>query len=226
MILAAGRGSRMGTLSDDCPKVLLPLNGKAIIDYHLEHLAGAGVTDVVINVHYLGEQIKRHVGDGQQFGVSVHYSEEHELLGPGGGVHQALPLLGEQPFIVVGGDMWTDYAYQHLPKEIAGEAHIVLVDNPTFHPEGDFQLHGQQVLDKGEHNFNYAGFGVYRPEFYQADSKGSYALSALFARAIADDAVTGEYYDGIWANLNTPEQLTQLSDKLSLLEVKRKINER
>jgi MurNAc alpha-1-phosphate uridylyltransferase len=218
MILAAGLGQRMGELTANCPKVLLSVAGKALIDYHLENLASAGVSKIVINLHYLGDKIKQHVGNGECYGVEVVYSEEESLLGPGGGVHHALPLLGDEPFVVVGGDMWTDYDYADLPRDIQGDAHIVLVDNPAFHPEGDFQLQDGQVLTKSKDgkNFNYAGFGVYRPGFYNIGDGGSYGVMDLFTSAIAQQAVTGEYYAGAWANLNTAEQLAELNDKLAV----------
>jgi MurNAc alpha-1-phosphate uridylyltransferase len=215
MILGAGLGQRMEALCENTPKVLLPVAGKALIDYHLENLAGAGVTDVVINVHYLAQQIQDHVGNGAAHGLTIHYSPEAELLGMGGGVYNALPLLGDAPFMVVSGDMWTDYNYARLPQQLDGLAHLVMVDNPAFHPEGDFCLEAGRILEKGETNLNYAGFGVFHPRFFAAGGPGSYGVSTLLQQAIPAKQVSGEYYSGQWANLNTAQQLQTLESRLA-----------
>lgn len=214
MILAAGRGTRMGEHVKELPKVLLPVNGKMILEYHLENLQRAGVTDVVINLHYLGDKIKETLGDGKRYGVTVHYSPEKELLGMGGGVHHALPLLGSEPFFVVSGDMWTRYDFRNLPQHIEQLAHLVLVDNPPFHPEGDYSLENGFVTLPAKTTYNYAGFGVFRPEFFQAGGAGSYGITTLLDPAIKERAVTGEYFAGDWVNLNTYAQLTELNQRL------------
>lgn len=219
MILAAGLGTRMGDLTAETPKVLLPVAGKALIDYHLENLAASGVDTVVINLHYLPEKIQQHVGDGAAYGIKVLYSPEAELLGAGGGVHHALRLLGDEPFIVVGGDMWTDYHYANLVGKLQGEAHVVLVDNPPFHPEGDYSLEQGRLVPPAETTYNYAGFGIYTADFYRHAGAGSYGIDGLFSAAMAAEAVTAEYYQGGWANLNTPDQLQRLDEELSLASV-------
>ena len=210
MILAAGRGSRMGNLSDDCPKVLLPIAGKAIIDYHLENLARAKVTDVVINLWYLPEQIRAHVGDGSRYGLNVQYSPETELLGMGGGVYNALPYLGDEPFIVVSGDMWTQYEYAQLPILTTQQAHLVLTPNPPFHPQGDYGLIDGIVQPRSDNNVNFAGVGVYHPDLFRAVGAGNYGIVPVLETAIAAGNVSGEYFTGPWANLNTPDDLANV----------------
>ncbi len=214
MILAAGRGGRMGEHVKNVPKVLLTVKGKMIIEYHLENLQQAGVTDVVINVHYLADKIKEALGDGDRYGVTIHYSPEEELLGMGGGVHNALPLLGEDPFFVVSGDMWTQYDFCNLPTQIESLAHVVLVDNPPFHPEGDYSLEEGFVTLPTQITYNYAGFGVFRPEFFEPGGTGRYGITTLLDPAIKQKTVTGEYFTGEWVNVNTYAQLTQLNQRL------------
>jgi MurNAc alpha-1-phosphate uridylyltransferase len=204
----------MGTLVNEIPKVLLPIHGKALIEYHLENLQRADVTDVVINLHYLPEKIIEKLGDGAQYGLTIHYSPEAELLGLGGGVHNALPLLGDEPFLVISGDMWTDYEFANLPKKIESVAHIVLVDNPTFHPEGDYSLDDYFVTAPAEQTYNYAGFGVFTPELFKKAGPGSYGIKKLLDGSIANKKVSGEYFSGRWANLNTPAELDKIREQL------------
>jgi len=210
MILAAGYGSRMGALVADTPKVLLKIGDKALIDYHLEKLAEINISEVVINLHYLPEKIRHHVGDGRRYQLKIQYCFEKELLGMGGGVYNALPLLGTDPFIVISGDMWTDYDYANLPKKIETLAHLVLADNPAFHLQGDFQLQAEKVFHNGKDNLNYAGFGVYCPELFANLSAGTYGITKLLHSAITSGLVSGEHYRGVWRNINTVEQLQQL----------------
>jgi MurNAc alpha-1-phosphate uridylyltransferase len=213
MILAAGRGERMGNLVKDCPKVLLKVNGKSLLVYHLENLQRAGVTDVVINVHYLAEKITHTLGDGSDYGVKIHYSPETELLGMGGGVHNALPLLGEEPFFVISGDMWTDYDFRNLPQKITGLAHLVMVDNPPFHAKGDYSLNDGFIIEPEQQTYNYGGFGVFRPEFFTPGGAGSYGITKLLAPAIQKRVVTGEHFQGNWMNLNTQDELNKLNQR-------------
>lgn len=213
MILAAGRGSRMGALTDHTSKVLLTIQGKSLIEYHLDNLINAGVSTVVINVWYQADKIKATVGDRYK-NINIIYSPETELLGMGGGVYQALPLLGDEPFIVVSGDMWTRYSFNDLPKKLDKLAHIVLTDNPPHHPKGDFELKGDRVLPSGENNLNYGGVGMFKPDFFRAGGPGSYGISNVILPAIANQQVTGEYFNGLWANLNTPEDFIILEETL------------
>ena len=210
MILAAGCGERMGTLTAEMPKVLLKVGNKALIDFHLEKLAAIGITEVVVNTHYMADKIQHYLGDGTQYGLHIATIFEPELLGMGGGVYNALPLLGKEPFIVVSGDMWTDYDYGKLPQQLDGLAHIVLVDNPSYHAQGNFQLTDNYVLPAGQHNLTYAGFGVYRAELFTAIGDGTYTITTALEPAIAVAKVSGEHYFGAWENVNTPQQLQHL----------------
>ena len=137
MILAAGRGERMRPLTDATPKPLLKVGGKALIEYHLENIKQAGIHDVVINLAWLGEQIESQLGDGSRYGLCIEYSREGEALETAGGILRALPLLGDEPFIVINGDIWSNYSFDALPPSPTGLAHLVLVNNPPHHPAGD-----------------------------------------------------------------------------------------
>lgn len=210
IILAAGRGERMGTLTAATPKPLLRAGGSYLIEYAINALQKAGVVDIVINVAYLGKQIQQALGNGQQYGVNIEYSVEAERLETGGGILKALPLLGNQPFIAVSSDVVTDFPITLLPAQPAGLAHLVLVRNPEFHPHGDFGLRDNVVdLDvKPAHTF--ANIGVYRPELFKDCEPGYFPLmKKLVFPAIRQGKVTGEYYNGRWFNIGTPEQLAE-----------------
>lgn len=210
MILAAGRGERMRPLTDHTPKPLLRAGGRALIEYHLEALAAAGIRDVVVNHAHLGARIEAVLGDGGRYGLRIRYSAEGEALETGGGIRHALPLLGEQPFLVLNGDIWTDYPYGRLPVEPAGLGHLVLVDNPDHHPEGDFALHGGRVLAQGEPRLTFAGIAVYRPALFAEHAPGRFPLAPLLRAAMADARIGGEHYRGRWVDVGTPERLEAL----------------
>jgi len=214
MILAAGRGERMRPLTDHTPKPLLQAGGRPLIDYHILALAAAGFCDVVINHAHLGTQIEQAVGDGGRFGVNIHYSAEGEALETGGGIHKALPLLGPGPFVVVNGDIWTDYDFSQLPAEPAGLAHLVLVDNPPHHPRGDFALVGQRVETEGERLLTFSGIGIYRPELFAGCVPGKFPLAPLLRKAMAEGQVSGEHYRGRWLDIGTPQRLAELDRQL------------
>ena len=209
MILAAGYGERMGSLTTRTPKVLLKIGDQALIDFHLQKLVNIGVSEIVVNTHHMAEQVQQYLGDGSQYGLQITTIFESELLGTGGAVYNALPLLGDQPFIIVSGDMWTDYDYAKLPQQLNTLAHIVLVDNPPYHMQGDFQFKEDKgyVLPIGQDNLTYANFGVYRAELFSAIGAGTYGISAALDPAIAVSKVSGEHYTGAWENVNTPQQL-------------------
>jgi MurNAc alpha-1-phosphate uridylyltransferase len=217
MILAAGRGERMRPLTDKTPKPLLKVADKMLIEYHLENLARAGVRDVVINYAWLGSQIARALGDGTRYGVKIVYSDEGATaLETAGGIIKALPLLGEDPFIVVNGDIWTDYDFRHLQKPM-GQIHLILVDNPEHNPQGDFGLKGKQVvLDQADQEsdqlslFTYSGIGVYSPEIFSRIKAGIQPLAPILRKAIKESKVTGEHYRGHWWDIGTPERLQEL----------------
>jgi MurNAc alpha-1-phosphate uridylyltransferase len=207
MILAAGRGERMQHLTANVPKALLRLHGRYLIEYSILSLRKAGIHDIVINVSYQAEQIKSIVGSGSQYDVSIVYSDEVEALETGGGIFQALPLLGNNPFIVLSCDVVSDYALQNLPKNPEKLAHLVLVDNPDFHPAGDFCLMGNKIYLGADQTYTFGNIGVYRPELFAGCQPGKFRLGELLKRAIQNAQVTGECHKGFWQNFGTPAQL-------------------
>jgi len=211
MLLAAGRGERMRPLTDQTPKPLLTVRGKPLIAYHLECLARGGIREVVINLAWLGAQIRATLGDGSAFGLSIRYSEEgSEALETGGGIFRALPLLGDAPFLVVNGDVFTDLDFTRL--EIAAEAwaHLVLVPNPPQHPDGDFALEDQQVQAQGTPRWTYSGIGVYRAALFDGCRGGRFPLKPLLQRAIAAGRLHGQIHGGCWSDVGTIERLAAL----------------
>ena len=218
MILAAGRGERMRPLTDARPKPLLEVGGKSLIQYHLEALARAGIRDVVINLAWQGEQIRRALGSGERFGVSICYSDEPEnALETGGGILAALPLLGPDPFLVISGDIWSEFALGSCIGRLAGGdvAHFVLVPNPAFHVQGDFGLEDGRLLDRAPRH-TYANIGVLSAEFFADRQPGRFALAPLMFEWIRRGRVSGELFAGRWHNLGTPAQLAQLDAELSV----------
>ena len=210
MILAAGRGERMGALTADVPKALLKVRGRYLIEYSIESLVNIGVRDIVINICYRGDQIRKALGNGTRYGATFYFSEEEVALETGGGVFQALPLLGDDPFIVLSSDIVTDYPLQKLPEQPTALAHLVLVDNPTFHPRGDFCLEGDKLYRVEQNQFTFANIGVYRRELFDGCEPGRFRLGDLLKKAVAESRVTGEYYSGIWHNLGTPKEMDAL----------------
>ena len=209
MILAAGRGERLRPLTDTTPKPLLEVDGKPLIAYHLEALAIAGFTEVVINLSWLGEQIRARLGDGAAYGLAIEYSEEPAALETAGGIVQALPLLGER-FVVVNADIFTDYDFTRL-RSIDSPAHLVLVDNPDHHAGGDFSLLGATVgnADCGRHTFS--GISQYHRSFFAELPPGKQALAPLLYAAIAKGQVSGELFRGNWTDIGTVERLQSLN---------------
>jgi len=217
MILAAGKGERMRPLTLHTPKPLVQAGDKRLIEYHLEALAKAGFTDIVINHAWLGEQIERYLGDGAQFGVRIRYSAEGEPLETGGGIFQALPLLGAEPFLVVNGDIWTDYDFTRLRQPLRGLAHLVMVDNPAHHPSGgDFYLHQGVLHDvaPGADNLTFSGISVLDPQLFAGCSAGAFKLAPLLREAMAKGLVTGEKMTGRWIDVGTLERLAQVETLL------------
>lgn len=218
MILAAGRGERMRPLTDHTPKPLLQVGGKPLIVWHIERLARAGFRELVINHAHLGHQIEQALDNGERWGVRIAYSDEGVALETAGGIATALPLLGDQPFLVVNGDVYAEYDFGQLrnqPMEGVA-AHLVLVDNPSQHPEGDFCLAGGKLVEQGGERFTFSGIGVYRPEFFASVVPGSKAkLAPLLYAAIANGQATAEHYSGVWVDVGTPERLQALDRTLS-----------
>jgi MurNAc alpha-1-phosphate uridylyltransferase len=227
LILAAGLGERMRPLTDTTPKPLLHVGGKPLIAWHLEKLAALGVREVVINTSWLASQFPATLGDGARWGLRLHYAHEGDVpLETGGGIWNALPQLGDRPFIAVNGDIWTDYDFARLPRQPTGDAHLVLVDNPSQHPDGDFALHGDRVESDGPARLTFAGIGVYRRALFDGwraivgDAPGANAtpprfkLAPLLRAAMAEGKVGGEHHRGAWTDVGTPARLAQLNAAL------------
>jgi len=218
MILAAGRGQRMRPLTDTTPKPLLCCNGHALIDRHLAALARAGFEEVVINLAWLGEQIRAHVGDGTQWGLTVRFSDEGKTpLDTAGGIQHALALLtdGDAPFVVVNGDVVTDYPFERLAVADGDLAHLVLVDPPAECEHGDFGLEDGRVRDDTPPALTFAGIGVYRPALFAGQAQGPAPLAPLLRNAIAEGRVSGERYTGFWRDVGTPMRLSETEAALA-----------
>ncbi|MEH6634742.1 MAG: nucleotidyltransferase family protein [Halioglobus sp.] len=216
MILAAGVGERMRPLTDHTPKPLLRVADVPLIEHHIRRLAQAGIVELVINVSHLAQQIVDYCGDGSHWGVSIAYSREQQPLETAGGILKAMPLLGEQPFLVVNGDIWIEYPFQKLAAYAPGPtetAHLVMVGNPPQHPLGDFCLDGDgrvRVRKPDESGFTYSGVAIYTRAFFAGMAPGKMPLRPLLDAAIASGSVSAEYYDGQWQDVGTPERLQAL----------------
>ncbi len=237
MILAAGRGERMRPLTDRIPKPLLEAGGKPLIVWHIERLVKAGITELVINHAHLGAQIEQRLGDGSRFGAHIQYSAEGSALETAGGIAYALPLLGDAPFTVVNGDIYCDYDFSLLHERAnalhaGGDmAHLVLVDNPAHHPNGDFLLqskrvvpsetpletHAQSSIPNPESSFlTFSGIGLYHPSLFSHIPRGSVApLAPLLRAQITQRKISGEYHAGVWVDVGTPQRLAELDAQLS-----------
>jgi len=209
MILAAGRGERLRPLTDVTPKPLLEVQGKPLIVHHLEALSRAGFTEVVINLSWLGDQIRDLLGNGAEFNLSIEYSEEPEALETAGGIQQALTLLGER-FIVVNADIFTDYDFASL-RQYESIAHLVLVKNPPHHADGDFTLKDSRLDTEGSPRYTFSGIAQYHCSFFQGLAPGKQALAPLLFAAVAKQQVTGELFRGNWTDIGTRERLESLS---------------
>jgi N-acetyl-alpha-D-muramate 1-phosphate uridylyltransferase len=216
MILAAGRGERMRPLTDRTPKPLLPVAGKPLIVWHLERLARAGYRDIVINHAHLGDQIEALLDDGSAWGVTIRYSEEPPgALETAGGIANALPLLGDAPFLVVNGDIWCDLDFATVPMLADGDlAHLVLAPNPPHHPNGDFDLLDGRVRGVPP-RLTFSGIGRYRPELFASVERGKPAkLAPLLREAMATNRVSGQTHTGRWVDVGTPERLAALDEEV------------
>lgn len=216
MILAAGRGERLRPLTDTTPKPLLKVGEYSLIEHHLMALKKAGIEDVVVNLAWLGDQIESQLGDGSQYGVDIHYSYEMgQALETGGGIANALSLLGDDVFIVTNADIWTDYAYQNLPSSLNGLAHLVMVDNPPQHIEGDFSLENDLLHDTGEQQKTFSGIGVYSPDLFKDMTESIFPLAPLLRTAMQKELISGEHFQGQWFDIGTVERLQSLNEKLN-----------
>ena len=225
MILAAGRGERMRPLTDTCPKPLLPVGGRPLIAWHLESLARAGITDILVNHAWLGERIEAALGDGRAYGVRLRYSAESPALETAGGIARALPFFQDRPFLVLNGDVWCDWDPARAPRLAAAWpadrlAHLVLVDNPAHHPAGDFTLRADNLVeppaDVAAATLTFAGIGLYRPALFAGtDPDRPAPLAPLLRRAMAARAVGGERHAGRWIDVGTPARLAALDAELN-----------
>ncbi|WP_084004403.1 N-acetylmuramate alpha-1-phosphate uridylyltransferase MurU [Terasakiispira papahanaumokuakeensis] len=218
MILAAGQGTRMRPLTLKTPKPLLSVGGKPLIEWHLERLAAAGIQDVVINLYYLGEQLRQALGNGERWGLTLHYSEEACLLETGGGIRQALPLLGDAPFLLINGDVWCDFDLRQLSQHpLKGLAHLILVDTPTFKTRGDFGLTSTGSMT-ATGDLTFSGLSLLSPSLIADHAPGYYPLAPLLREAIQQGQVTGEHYAGRWTDVGTPERLHALDHELTSMQ--------
>jgi MurNAc alpha-1-phosphate uridylyltransferase len=217
LILAAGLGERMRPLTAHTPKPLLKVGGKPLIVWHLEKLAAAEVRYVVINTSHLADQLPEALGDGARWGMRIRYAYEGpQPLETGGGMLNALPLLGPEPFIVVSADIYSDYDYASLPAEPAGLAHLVMVPNPEWHARGDFTLHNGALAEEGDgERLTFGNIGVYRPELVRDEAPGRFKLLPMYQRAMREGRLSGERFDGFWRNIGNPRQLAELDESLS-----------
>ena len=228
LIFAAGLGERMRPLTDRTPKPLLPVAGKPLIEWHLEKLAACGIGDVVINTSWLAEQFPAALGDGARWGLRIRYSHEGATpLETGGGMLHALPLLGDKPFLLVNGDIWTDFDFAALPREPDGLAHLVMVDRPPQATHGDFALDEDGLVrSEGANRLTYAGLGVYRPQLLDdwrahaidagaAETPPRFRLAPILRAHMAEGLIRGEHHRGRWTDVGTPQRLAQLDAELA-----------
>ncbi|MFK7830536.1 MAG: N-acetylmuramate alpha-1-phosphate uridylyltransferase MurU [Congregibacter sp.] len=220
MLLAAGKGERMRPLTLERPKPLLEIAGKPLIAWHLANLAAAGIKDVVINVSWLGDQIIDYCGAGDRWGLHIGYSEEAEALETAGGILQALPQLGDAPFIVLNADVWTDFPIVSLRTRTlaASCAHLVMVDNPAHHPDGDFALRRGRLETGFDGRLTFSGVGLYHPAFFAGYSEGKRPLLPLLQQAMAQHRLLGEHYRGAWTDVGTPQRLDALNQQYTHAE--------
>ena len=232
MVLAAGEGRRMKPLTDVAPKPLLTVAGRPLIEHHIVGLRDAGVTEIVVNVSYLGQQLVEFLGDGSRWGIELTVSKEAEPLETAGGILQALPSLGDQPFLLVNGDIYTDFPFATLKQVslIAGGGYLVLVPNPLHHPEGDFCLNGQRLASVEDapsaggsaasiQSLTYSGIGLYDPQLFAAEAPGKKPLRPLLDRAVAGELLQGELYAGVWEDIGTPERLASINARFPSVPV-------
>jgi MurNAc alpha-1-phosphate uridylyltransferase len=213
MILAAGRGERMRPLTDVLPKPLLEVHTKALIIWHIEKLARNGFTEIIINLAHLGHKIPQALGDGSDWKVKITYSDEREFgaLESAGGIVNALPLLGDKPFLVVNGDVFCDYEFDANFELQDKLAHLILVPNPEHNPKGDFALEGSLVANAGNEKYTFSGIGYYNPKIFEGLEKGKSALAPLLREKIAQELLSGELYKGMWHDIGTPERLNEIN---------------
>ena len=220
MILAAGFGSRLRPLTNTTPKPLLQVGGKPLLQYHLQRLAAAGITDIVINISWLAEKIEDYFGDGSHFGVNIDWSREAQPLETGGGIANALPLLGSEPFLLINGDVWTDFPLHSISLDQDADAYLVMVANPEHNPSGDFAVANSLVSYDAGPKYTFSGISLFRPQLFAGFNEGCFPLRDVMRPAILSGRVTGAVYTGQWWDIGTVERLTQLNNNLNKAEPK------
>lgn len=234
MILAAGRGERLRPLTDSLPKPLVAVADKPLIVYHIERLAALGINEIVINHAWLGHKLEAYLGYGSTWGVSIHYSPETEALETGGGIKRALPLLGDEPFLVLNGDVYIDSLPMVNGQPLAHalvaelmreqEAYLWLVDNPVQHPQGDFALVAGRVQESGEPKLTFSGMGLYHPRLFAGTPEGRFALAPLLRQKMQQGLIGGEHYPHLWCDVGTPERLHLLDSELRAAQSMSKVS--
>ncbi len=221
MILAAGRGKRLRPLTDETPKPLLKVAGQSLIEYHIYNLAKAGFKEIIINTAWLAEKIHQQLGDGSNYNVSIQYSDEGDALETAGGIINALPMMGDKPFVVINGDIWCDFDFSTwdfstLPKLKTNiQAHLILVENPEHNQKGDFSLQNGLIKNTGDTMYTFSGIGVYSADFFAKQESGISPLAPLIRNKCEDDLVSGQFYDGLWTDVGTIERLHELDEQLT-----------
>lgn len=211
MILAAGRGERLRPLTDHTPKPMVPVHGRPLLAHQIEWLRAAGIRDLVINLHHLGEQIEAHFGNGDTFGATISYSRETELLETGGGIVNALPLLGQDPFLVLNGDIFTDFPFTELsPLPDWADIHLVVTPTPAFREHGDFEFADGRITARGE-GYVYCGISVLRPGLFSGDRAEPFSLRDHFFRAIEAGTISAQIWDGYWIDIGNQMQLDEVN---------------
>lgn len=229
MLLCAGRGERMRPLTDNCPKPLLKVGDKSLAEMNIEKLVDAGIKDLVVNHAWFGEMVEESLGDGNRYGCNITYSPEEKALETGGGIANAINYLGDAPFIVVNGDIWTDFDFRRLVNidfdNFESDAHLVFVENPQHNPGGDFTLEDGRVRFKKTVESAYAfsgpaytfsGIGIYRPNLFKDRAEKKFPLITIFNELISNGRCSGELWSGDWTDVGTPERLDDLKTYLSV----------
>ena len=216
MILAAGRGERMGNLTQNCPKPLLKVKGRCLIDWHLIKLCEAGFKDIVINVAYLSKEIIEFVGDGSKWGLNISISEEEQALETAGGIKKAIKYLGDEPFVVINADIFSDYNYENLKARSLQNnsmGHLVLVNNPEHNLKGDFGIMDNGILTMNfERSLTFSGIAIYDPKFFSELAEGNkIKLAPILEIAINKKCIQGELFEGLWSDVGTPERLNMIN---------------
>jgi MurNAc alpha-1-phosphate uridylyltransferase len=215
MLLAAGLGERLRPITDKIPKPLVKIAGKPLIEHHLERLKTAGFNEVVINISHLGDMIKQHLGDGSRFDLHIEYSREETPLETAGGIINALPLLGEKPFLVINADIWCEHKLSFANLSLDKLAHLVLVENPAHNADGDFTYEFGKIYNRGKNRLTFSGIGIYDPKLFNDFAAEKRALAPILRGAIDEELVSAEYFTGKWFDIGTQKRLAETENYVS-----------